>query len=66
MKGQMENNGGQLLLTEEEWKKRDNSEGQQLLTRDEWLERSDKGGMKNFRNQSGGSSFNRDGGRDSW
>lgn len=63
VKGHMENNGGQLLLTKEEWKKRDNSEGNLLLTREEWLKRSGKCGTENFRNQSGGSSFNRGGGR---
>ena len=31
MKGQTENNRGQLLLTEDEWKKRETSEGQLLL-----------------------------------
>ncbi|XP_074352038.1 uncharacterized protein LOC141691198 [Apium graveolens] len=33
---------GQLLLKEEEWRKKENSEGQLLLTRDEWLRRTSK------------------------
>ena len=38
--GQSESSGSQLLLTEEEWKKRENNEGQLLLTRDKWLKKS--------------------------
>lgn len=39
-------NPGQLLLTEEEWRKRENSEGKLLLTRDEWLKRTSKEGNR--------------------
>lgn len=47
LRGQKENEGGQqLLLTEEEWNKKENKDGQLLLTREEWLKRS-KGGMRN-------------------
>lgn len=34
--------GQQLLLTKEEWLKRENSEGKALLTREEWLRKSGK------------------------
>lgn len=34
-KGQGENTGGQLLLTEEEWQNRENSDDKLLLTREE-------------------------------
>ncbi|WCJ34769.1 hypothetical protein M5689_016057 [Euphorbia peplus] len=46
LRGQTETNGGQLqlLLTEEEWSRREGSEGKLLLTRDEWLKRSNRGG----------------------
>ncbi|KAL8120299.1 hypothetical protein AgCh_017457 [Apium graveolens] len=33
---------GQLLLTEEEWRKRDKEERKLLLTREEWIQRSSK------------------------
>lgn len=36
-KGKSETNEGQLMLTEEEWQKRENSDIKLLLTRDEWL-----------------------------
>lgn len=56
MKGQSEPVGGKLLLTEDEWMKRENSEGKLLLTREEWLKRS------SLRNQnSGGDVSGRDG-----
>lgn len=46
-------NGGQLLLTEEEWVKRENSEGKLLLLREDWLKRSNRrnseGNTSNFR-----------------
>lgn len=35
MKGQIENNGGQSLLTEDEWKKRETGEGQLLLSKED-------------------------------
>ncbi|XP_074351609.1 uncharacterized protein LOC141690733 [Apium graveolens] len=37
MKGPSESIGGQLLITEEEWAKREKNEGRLLPTREEWL-----------------------------
>ena len=69
MKGkQPENTGGQLLLTEEEWVRREGNDGQLLLTKEEWLKRSKPGGTEmspnskfrgNNGNQSGRSSRSR-------
>ncbi|XP_074351839.1 uncharacterized protein LOC141690987 [Apium graveolens] len=64
---QVENTGGQLLLTEEEWMKRERNDGQLLLTKEEWLKRSKAGGTEvspnsKFRNNNGNQA-NR-GGRD--
>lgn len=44
--GGVENNEGkeQLLLTEEEWQKREGKDDKLLLTREEWLQKSGKGG----------------------
>lgn len=48
LKGQTETNGGQqLLLTEEQWAKREASEGQLLLSREEWLRKTNKGVTRN-------------------
>lgn len=55
IRGQTDVTEGKLLLTEEEWRKRENTEGQLLLTRDEWLKRSGK---------EGGRSSNENRGRD--
>lgn len=45
LKGQEEKQGGQLLLTEDEWVKRESDEGKKLLyTREEWLKRGNKVG----------------------
>lgn len=38
--------GQQLLLTEEEWSKRETDTGKLLLTREEWLQRSNRGGSQ--------------------
>lgn len=38
--------GNQLLLTEDEWKKREAIDGKLLLTREEWLRKSGKGGTE--------------------
>lgn len=38
LKGQNDDTGGQLLLTKEEWAKKENDEGKLLLTREEWRE----------------------------
>lgn len=45
LRGQVENTGGQLLLTEEEWLKKESTEGQLLFTREEWMKRK-KGGTE--------------------
>ena len=43
LRGQSENSSGhQLLLTEEEWNKREKKENKLLLTREEWLKRSNR------------------------
>ena len=44
-----ESSGSQLLLTEEEWLKKEKEEGKFLLTRDEWIRRSK--GCSEQRNQ---------------
>ena len=54
LQGPTENGEGQqLMLTEEEWKKKENGDGKLLLTREEWLKRSGKndspGGGKDYR-----------------
>lgn len=58
LRGQSDTADGQLLLTEEEWKKREANEGQLLFTREEWIKRSNKGevspGQRN-QNSSGAS-----------
>ncbi|XP_074336117.1 uncharacterized protein LOC141673281 [Apium graveolens] len=41
--GQSESNIGQLLLTEEEWLRKDKEKGKLLLTREEWMRRSNRG-----------------------
>ncbi|XP_074323095.1 uncharacterized protein LOC141660036 [Apium graveolens] len=47
LKGQTENSEGQqLLLTEDEWLKRESNDGKLLLTREEWLRRSGKGAQE--------------------
>lgn len=56
IRGQSESSGGKLLLTEEEWLRRENSEQQLLLTREEWLKRSSKGGTYGSVNQKARSS----------
>lgn len=45
-RGQVESNEGKLLLTEDEWRKRESSEGKLLLTREEWLKRTGKEGTQ--------------------
>ncbi|XP_074347555.1 uncharacterized protein LOC141686417 [Apium graveolens] len=40
LKGPTDSGVGQLLLTEEEWSKRENEESQLLLTKEEWQRRS--------------------------
>lgn len=43
IRGQVDVNEGKLLLTEDEWRKREQTEGQLLLTREEWLKRQRDG-----------------------
>ncbi|KAL8091403.1 hypothetical protein AgCh_033858 [Apium graveolens] len=63
MRGQPENTGGQLLLTEEKRSKREKDEGKLLLTREEWLKRKNNGGQRTRRGTNDYRS--RDGGRTS-
>lgn len=44
LRGQSETNGGtsQLLLTEEEWRKKEKEENKLLLTKEEWQRRSNR------------------------
>lgn len=52
LQGQVDSNRGQqLLLTEEEWMKREKNEAKLLLTREEWLKRKGKGGDSENRNR---------------
>ncbi|XP_074364109.1 uncharacterized protein LOC141704844 [Apium graveolens] len=44
IRGQNEVNNSQLMLTEEEWSRREGTETKLLFTRDEWLKRANKGG----------------------
>lgn len=56
LKGQIESSGGQLLLTWDEWRKRENSDGQLLLTKEEWIRKTGKKGTETSsgkKNQSG-------------
>lgn len=46
IKGKTETGEARLMLTEEEWRKRDSEEGKLLFTREEWLKRSGKGGTE--------------------
>lgn len=46
VRGQTESTGRQLLLTEEEWSRRENGEGQLLFTKEEWMRRANKGGTE--------------------
>lgn len=52
-----QSSGGQLLLTEEEWSKKEKEEGKLLLTREEWMKRNERNrgdGMSNWKGRSGG------------
>ncbi|XP_074346212.1 uncharacterized protein LOC141684982 [Apium graveolens] len=51
--GTTEKGKGQLLLTEEEWKRKESSEGQLLLTREEWLKKSNIEGTRGGGNTRG-------------
>ncbi|XP_074356595.1 uncharacterized protein LOC141696340 [Apium graveolens] len=50
-RGQIEKLGNQLLLTEDEWTKRETNGGQLLLTKEEWLKRTSTGGTDSSQNQ---------------
>ena len=47
IKGKVETNEAQLLLTEEEWQRKEDHEGKLLMTREEWQKRSGKGVAEN-------------------
>ena len=53
MRGQKESSEYQLLLTEEEWVKRERKDGQLLFTREEWLKWANKGGSESSSEQRG-------------
>lgn len=57
LRGKTEAGGEQLLLTEEEWRKREKSDGHLLLTWEEWLKRTSEG------DKTSGSGVSRDAGR---
>lgn len=64
-RGQTEDGSGQLLLTEEEWSKRESPEGKLLLTREEWIKQnSGKGNTEGTSNQRYRGNSNYRGGRD--
>ncbi|XP_074347707.1 uncharacterized protein LOC141686579 [Apium graveolens] len=46
LRGHPEMNQGQLLLTEEDWKKKERVDGQLLMTREEWLKKTNKEGTR--------------------
>lgn len=46
LRGTAEPSSGQLLLTAEDWKKKENSENQLLMTREEWVKRTSRDGTK--------------------
>ncbi|KAL8090510.1 hypothetical protein AgCh_039815 [Apium graveolens] len=50
-RGQTEKLGNQLLLTEDEWAKRETNGGKLLLTKEEWLKRTSTGGTDSSQNQ---------------
>ncbi|KAK1381863.1 hypothetical protein POM88_019598 [Heracleum sosnowskyi] len=53
LKGNTETNESQLLLTKEEWEKRENNEGKLLLTREEWIKRSSGEGSSVLKGRGG-------------
>lgn len=58
IRGKIEPKESQLMLTEEEWSKRDREDKKLLLTREEWLKRTNKG------SQEGSSGYKNRGSRD--
>lgn len=60
LKGQVENSGNQqLILTEEEWLKKEKEDGKLLHTRDEWIKRSNRGGTEVYTQRPRGKDNNR-------
>ncbi|KAK1400343.1 CCHC-type domain-containing protein [Heracleum sosnowskyi] len=53
LKGTTEVTDSQVLLTEEEWRKRENSDSKLLLTREEWQKRMNRGGNEGGSNTGG-------------
>ncbi|KAL8109610.1 hypothetical protein AgCh_025644 [Apium graveolens] len=53
LKGTTEVIGNHVLLTEEEWRKRENSDNKLLLTREEWQKRMNRGGNEGRPNSGG-------------
>lgn len=51
LNGQVESFLRELMLTEEEWAKKDNKSGKLLLTKEEWKRRMNKGGGTDARNR---------------
>ncbi|KAL8119266.1 hypothetical protein AgCh_016693 [Apium graveolens] len=51
VRGQPEPSQGYLLMTEEEWKRKENPEGQLMLTREEWMRRSSREGAQGGENR---------------
>ncbi|KAL8123365.1 hypothetical protein AgCh_011366 [Apium graveolens] len=51
VRGKPEPSQGHLLMTEEEWKRKENLERQLMLTREEWMRRSSKEGARGAENR---------------
>lgn len=51
IRGQNDGGGGQLMLTEEEWSRRENTGGKLLLTAEEWMSKTNKNGGEGSRTQ---------------
>lgn len=49
LRGKSDNSESQLLLTKEEWERREESENKLLLTKEEWMKRTNTGGPSNYR-----------------
>ncbi|XP_074337630.1 uncharacterized protein LOC141674826 [Apium graveolens] len=53
--GVVEDKGGKLLMTEDEWLRSESPDGKLLLTREEWVKRANRGGSdQRFRRESSG------------
>ncbi|XP_074376730.1 uncharacterized protein LOC141718249 [Apium graveolens] len=53
LRGQSDSTNGQLMMTQEEWSRRERDEGKLLLTREEWLRRTEKAGGDSSTNWKG-------------